>query len=169
MCHVSDSISGHTTRYLSMLCCALLWCGLLMGTRDVRTPQDLHIETSVYTESGRNVPNVLNAYRDIFEYAFLKVRKFHSCCPCCALAMRTPLPVLFHSQTSLCSGCTYMVTDNCLSSTNQAGIYRPAKTKMVILNHLSSVLKPGRTTLLLGPPAAGGSLHTHMVLCSLGT
>lgn len=35
--------------------------------------EDLHIETSVYTESGRNVPNVLNAYRDIFEYAFLKV------------------------------------------------------------------------------------------------
>jgi hypothetical protein len=36
--------------------------------------EDLHIETSVYAESGRNVPNVLNAYRDIFEYAFLKVR-----------------------------------------------------------------------------------------------
>jgi hypothetical protein len=36
--------------------------------------EDLHIETSVYTESGRNVPNVLNAYRDIFEWAFLKVR-----------------------------------------------------------------------------------------------
>ena len=36
--------------------------------------EDLHIETSVFAESGRNVPNVLNAYRDIFEYAFLKVR-----------------------------------------------------------------------------------------------
>lgn len=32
-----------------------------------RLQQDLHITTSVYTASGRNVPNVLNAYRDIFE------------------------------------------------------------------------------------------------------
>jgi hypothetical protein len=42
--------------------------------------EDLHIETSVYTESGRNVPNVLNAYRDIFEYAFLKVRSLLQVC-----------------------------------------------------------------------------------------
>ena len=42
--------------------------------------EDLHIETSVYTESGRNVPNVLNAYRDIFEYAFLKVRTLLQVC-----------------------------------------------------------------------------------------
>lgn len=42
--------------------------------------EDLHIETSVYTESGRNVPNVLNAYRDIFEWAFLKVRTMLQVC-----------------------------------------------------------------------------------------
>lgn len=42
--------------------------------------EDLHIETSVYTESGRNVPNVLNAYRDIFEWAFLKVRTLQQLC-----------------------------------------------------------------------------------------
>ena len=42
--------------------------------------EDLHIETSVYTESGRNVPNVLNAYRDIFEWAFLKVQTLLQVC-----------------------------------------------------------------------------------------
>lgn len=43
--------------------------------------EDLHIETSVYAASGRNVPNVLNAFRDILEYAFLKVWKTSSCPP----------------------------------------------------------------------------------------
>ena len=42
--------------------------------------EDLHIETSVFAASGRNVPNVLNAYRDIFEYAFLKVRSLLQVC-----------------------------------------------------------------------------------------
>lgn len=37
------------------------------------------------------------------------------------------------------------------------GIIRPEKRKMAILNNVSGVLKPGRTTLLLGPPAAGKS------------
>ena len=32
---------------------------------------------------------------------------------------------------------------------------------MVILNHISSILKPGRTTLLLGPPAAGQHMLFH--------
>ena len=39
----------------------------------------------------------------------------------------------------------------------RAGILRPEKRKMAILNNVSGVLKPGRTTLLLGPPAAGKS------------
>ena len=34
---------------------------------------------------------------------------------------------------------------------------RPHKRKMAILNGISSVLQPGRMTLLLGPPAAGKS------------
>lgn len=69
--------------------------------------EDLHIETSVYTESGRNVPNVLNAYRDIFEYAFLKVRTMMQVCrqpvivsvfdtaqqlSCCGMSVGSPLP-----------------------------------------------------------------------------
>ena len=37
------------------------------------------------------------------------------------------------------------------------GIIRPERKKMAILNNVSSVLRPGRTTLLLGPPAAGKS------------
>lgn len=39
----------------------------------------------------------------------------------------------------------------------RAGILRPEKHKMAILNNVSSVIRPGRTTLLLGPPAAGKS------------
>ena len=39
----------------------------------------------------------------------------------------------------------------------KVGIIRPEKRKMAILNNVSGVLKPGRTTLLLGPPAAGKS------------
>ena len=34
-------------------------------------------------------------------------------------------------------------------------ILRPDKRKLVILDNMSGVLKPGRTTLLLGPPASG--------------
>eukprot|EP00208_Stichococcus_sp_RCC1054_P006723 CAMPEP_0206141786 /NCGR_PEP_ID=MMETSP1473-20131121/14100_1 /ASSEMBLY_ACC=CAM_ASM_001109 /TAXON_ID=1461547 /ORGANISM="Stichococcus sp, Strain RCC1054" /LENGTH=1124 /DNA_ID=CAMNT_0053536477 /DNA_START=231 /DNA_END=3601 /DNA_ORIENTATION=+ len=83
--------------------------GYEVPTVEVRF-EDLHITTSVYSTAARNVPNIINAYRDIFEYAFLK-----------------------------------------------SGIYRPKKTKMAILNHVTSVLRPGRCTLLLGPPAAGKS------------
>lgn len=36
-------------------------------------------------------------------------------------------------------------------------ILRPDKRKLVILNKMSGVLRPGRTTLLLGPPASGKS------------
>lgn len=39
----------------------------------------------------------------------------------------------------------------------KTGILRPEKRKMAILNNVSGVIKPGRTTLLLGPPAAGKS------------
>jgi ABC-type multidrug transport system ATPase subunit len=37
------------------------------------------------------------------------------------------------------------------------GLMRPEKRTMAILNNVSSVVQPGRTTLLLGPPAAGKS------------
>eukprot|EP00891_Asterochloris_glomerata_P005114 jgi/Astpho2/5114/Aster-06326 len=72
--------------------------------------EGLHIDTEVYAETGRNLPTILNAYRAVLEYAFLKV-----------------------------------------------GLLRPRKVKMTILNNITSVLKPGRATLLLGPPAAGKS------------
>ena len=39
----------------------------------------------------------------------------------------------------------------------KTGILRPEKRKMAILNNISSIIQPGRTTLLLGPPAAGKS------------
>ena len=29
--------------------------------------QNLHIETSLYSESGRNLPTIFNAYRNAFE------------------------------------------------------------------------------------------------------
>ena len=36
-------------------------------------------------------------------------------------------------------------------------ILRPDKRKLVILDHVNGVIKPGRATLLLGPPASGKS------------
>jgi ABC-type multidrug transport system ATPase subunit len=36
-------------------------------------------------------------------------------------------------------------------------IIRPDKRKLVILDSISGVLKPGRLTLLLGPPSSGKS------------
>ncbi len=36
-------------------------------------------------------------------------------------------------------------------------ILRVRKVKMAILNDMSSILKPGRATLVLGPPGAGKS------------
>ena len=35
-------------------------------TAEVRF-QNLRVETSLYTKSGRNLPTILNAYRDAFE------------------------------------------------------------------------------------------------------
>lgn len=37
------------------------------------------------------------------------------------------------------------------------GILRVKKVRMEILNHISTVVKPGRATLVLGPPGAGKS------------
>lgn len=39
----------------------------------------------------------------------------------------------------------------------KAYILRPDKRKLVILNKMNGVLRPGRTTLLLGPPSSGKS------------
>ena len=39
----------------------------------------------------------------------------------------------------------------------RAAFLRPEKRKMAVLNNLSGVVRPGRMTLLLGPPAAGKS------------
>ncbi len=39
----------------------------------------------------------------------------------------------------------------------KTGILRPEKRTMAILSNVSSVIQPGRMTLLLGPPAAGKS------------
>jgi len=39
----------------------------------------------------------------------------------------------------------------------KTGILRPEKRTMAILSNVSSVVQPGRMTLLLGPPAAGKS------------
>ncbi len=36
-------------------------------------------------------------------------------------------------------------------------IMRVKKIRMAILNHISTVLKPGRLTLVLGPPGGGKS------------
>jgi len=36
-------------------------------------------------------------------------------------------------------------------------ILRVRKVKMAILNNMSSIVKPGRATLILGPPGAGKS------------
>ena len=36
-------------------------------------------------------------------------------------------------------------------------LLRPAKRKLVILDSISGILKPGRLTLLLGPPSSGKS------------
>ena len=39
----------------------------------------------------------------------------------------------------------------------KAYILRPDKRRLVILDKISGVLKPGRLTLLLGPPSSGKS------------
>lgn len=78
--------------------------------------EDLHVVASVYTAAGRNVPTVLNVFRDMAEWLVFKLH-----------------------------------------------LYRPNKTKMAILNHISSVLQPGRSTLLLGPPASGKSTLLKML------
>ncbi|KAK9820341.1 hypothetical protein WJX72_009201 [[Myrmecia] bisecta] len=73
--------------------------------------ENLHVETSVYASTARNLPTILNSYRNVVESVLQKV------VPC----------------------------------------MRPAKQKLVILNNVSSILRPGRNTLMLGPPSAGKS------------
>ena len=88
------------------------------------------------------MPNIINAYRDIFECAHLST----SACPVppCRIVIQVALK---RPANDWWSGCRYFFL--------KTGIYRPKKTKMAILNHITSVLRPGRSTLLLGPPAAG--------------
>ena len=50
----------------------------------------------------------------------------------------------------------------------KARLLRPEKRKMAILNDVSSVIRPGRTTLLLGPPAAGKSTLLKALAGKLG-
>ena len=50
----------------------------------------------------------------------------------------------------------------------RTGILRPEKRKMAILNDVTSVLKPARTTLLLGPPSAGKSTLLKALAGKLG-
>ncbi len=50
----------------------------------------------------------------------------------------------------------------------KARLLRPEKRKMAILNDVSSVITPGRTTLLLGPPAAGKSTLLKALAGKLG-
>ena len=39
--------------------------------------QNLHIETSLYSDSGRNLPTVFNAYRNVFEVSSAMAASWH--------------------------------------------------------------------------------------------
>lgn len=43
------------------------------------------------------------------------------------------------------------------SGLQKVGLAKPSKTQFTILDHVSGILRPGRITLLLGPPGAGKS------------
>ena len=55
--------------------------------------QNLHIETSLYSESGRNLPTIFNAYRNAFEVSIHP--QWHSavcmCCTCRVCGPRAPV------------------------------------------------------------------------------
>ena len=96
------------------------------------------------------------------------VSTFLPCC-CCRGDMCSPL---FHliCCTAASGDCTAILILACLHMVRlthlPAGMQFILKTlrlrrqetaRLVILNHLSGVLKPGRLTLLLGPPSSGKS------------
>ena len=98
------------------------------------------------------MPNIINVYRDIFECPHLSVHRNSACqtVPVPPCSTRVVFQEATGSYANDWSRCRYFFL--------KTGIYRPKQTKMAILNHITSVLRPGRSTLLLGPPAAGTCL-----------
>ena len=68
--------------------------GLLLCSVGIELPavevrfQNLHVETSHYTESGRNLPTILNAYRGALEVTTRRLAM-----PCCATMSMSQLGV----------------------------------------------------------------------------
>ena len=119
---------------------------------------------SALLTTGRNVPNIINAYRDILECGCPPPpHPPHTCAVACLTAKLFTAcsnPVrAFRACGAVLRRYTFLKT----------GILRPPKTKLVILNHVTSVLRPGRCTLLLGPPGSGGRhiLAAHYEGCTV--
>ena len=140
--------------------------------------QNLHIETSLYSESGRNLPTIFNAYRNAFEVRNCRMLQYSRdrCTTRCARGtgadswcIRLALRRQSRVRTSVgCSNLIAVLFAGMQYAFIKARLLRPEKRKMAILNDVSSVVKPGRTTLLLGPPAAGKSTLLKALAGKLG-
>ena len=135
--------------------------------------QDLHAETTVYLDQSRNIPNLLNAVREPFIVRPSPLlRHLPAACdrppqPAVQVALHLAPPSHQHAAAGQCMLCSAQVPGQLSSSWASealAGLQRAtslfrrndgATTKLVILDGISGVLKPGRITLLLGPPSSG--------------
>ena len=136
--------------------------------------ENLHIETEVYAETSRQLPSLWNAVR-----ASVEVTRLLSCQHLSCRQLVTSRPagstllggqsVAFQftgsfykygmhwsravqAQTALLRPCI------CVQwAFLKLHILRVGKVKMAILSSMSSIIKPGRATLVLGPPGAGKS------------
>ena len=98
---------------------------------------ELHVETEVFADLSRNLPSMLRAFRDPIEVGLPQ--------PCVPQQHGNGYPTTANEHGVLCMQTLFQ----------RLWLLRPARRKLVILDSISGILKPGRLTLLLGAPSSG--------------
>ena len=97
----------------------------------------LHVETEVFADLLRNLPSMLRALRDPIEVGLPQHR--------ISQQPGNGFPTTANGHSCLCMQ----------DLLQRLWLLRPARRKLVILDSISGILKPGRLTLLLGAPSSG--------------
>ncbi len=133
--------------------------GMARPTVEVRF-KDLAVKANV-TIGSRSMPNVLNFFRSKFEALIYATRL----CVACPLGLQAIVPKphptivtvprkLLCSNALACRACSCSEPSLTLSGPPRSRRVRPETQELQVLERVSGVLRPGRLTLLLGPPSS---------------